>query len=34
MTRIKEAIELVLEVEGAPTGNLDFVGVERVCIEA
>jgi predicted RNase H-like HicB family nuclease len=32
--RVREAIELVLEVEGEPTQELDFVGVQRVCVEA
>lgn len=30
MSRIQEAIELCLEVEGEPTGELEFVGVQRV----
>ncbi len=30
MERIKEAIELCLEVEGDTRGDLDFVGVQRV----
>lgn len=30
MLRIREAIELCLEVEGAPAVQLDFVGVQRV----
>lgn len=30
MERIKEAIALCLEVEGAPPERLDFVGVQRV----
>ena len=34
MERVREAIELVLEVEGEPTEALDFVGVQRVCVEA
>lgn len=32
MVRIRETIELCLEVESAPTQNLDFVGVQRVSI--
>ena len=34
MERVREAIELYLEVEGEPAGELDFVGVQRVCVEA
>jgi predicted RNase H-like HicB family nuclease len=30
MDRIKEAIELWLEVEGDSGGGLDFVGVQRI----
>jgi predicted RNase H-like HicB family nuclease len=30
MERVKEAIALCLEVEGAPPKSLDFVGVQRV----
>jgi predicted RNase H-like HicB family nuclease len=30
MDRIKEAIELCLEVQGEPGEALDFVGVQRV----
>jgi predicted RNase H-like HicB family nuclease len=30
MDRIKEAIELCLEVQGEPGETLDFVGVQRV----
>ena len=32
--RIREAIELCLEVEGAPENNLEFVGIQRVVIAA
>jgi len=32
--RIREAIELCLEVEGAPEHDLEFVGIQRVTIEA
>jgi predicted RNase H-like HicB family nuclease len=32
--RIREAIELCLEVEGAPDDNLEFVGIQRVVIAA
>ena len=35
MTRqFREAIELCLEVQGEPVDNLDFVGVQRVTVEA
>ncbi len=34
MLRIKEAIELCLEVQGAPGTSLDFVGVQRVTVGA
>ena len=32
MERIKEAIELCLEVEGVVDEQLDFVGVQRVTV--
>jgi predicted RNase H-like HicB family nuclease len=32
MERIREAIELRLEVQGAPSRDLEFVGVQRVTI--
>jgi len=32
--RIREAIALCLEVEGAPESNLEFVGIQRVVIAA
>jgi len=32
MKRVREAIELCLEVEGAPAEQLDFVGVQRVTV--
>jgi predicted RNase H-like HicB family nuclease len=32
MERIKEAIELCLEVEGEEASNIDFVGVQRVAV--
>ncbi len=32
MDRVREAIELCLEVEGAPPETLDFVGVQKVAI--
>ena len=34
MDRIKEAIELCLEVQGAPSQQLDFIGVQRVTVGA
>ena len=34
MARIREAIELCLEVQGRSTENLDFVGLQRVTVEA
>ena len=34
MERIREAIELCLEIEGRPTEKLDFVGVQRVTVSA
>jgi predicted RNase H-like HicB family nuclease len=34
MSRIKEAIELCLEVEGVPKTSMDFVGVQRVTVGA
>ena len=34
MVRIREAIELCLEVQGNPPEPLDFVGVQRVSIAA
>ena len=32
--RIREAIELCLEVEGAPEQSLEFVGIQRITIAA
>jgi predicted RNase H-like HicB family nuclease len=32
--RIREAIELCLEVEGAPEQDLEFIGIHRVTIAA
>jgi predicted RNase H-like HicB family nuclease len=32
--RIREAIELCLEVEGAPEQELEFVGIQRVTVAA
>ena len=34
MLRIREAIELCLEVEGTPSEPLDFVGVQRITVAA
>jgi predicted RNase H-like HicB family nuclease len=34
MSRVREAIALCLEVQGEPVYNLDFVGVQRVTVEA
>ena len=34
MARVREAIELCREVQGQSTENLDFVGVQRVTVEA
>lgn len=34
MSRIREAIGLCLEVQGRPIEDLDFVGVQRVTVEA
>ncbi|MEO8097699.1 MAG: type II toxin-antitoxin system HicB family antitoxin [Acidobacteriota bacterium] len=34
MLRIREAIELCLEVEGSPASSLEFVGIQRVTIAA
>ena len=34
MVRIREAIELCLEVQGNPPEPLDFVGVQRISIAA
>jgi predicted RNase H-like HicB family nuclease len=34
MERVREAIALVLEVEGEPAEEMDFVGFQRVCVEA
>ena len=34
MERIREAIELCLEVQGEPPDTLDFVGVQRISIAA
>ena len=34
MERIKEAIQLCLEVQGEPSNEVDFVGVQRVRVSA
>ena len=34
MQRIREAIELCLEVEGAPEQTLEFIGIQRITIAA
>lgn len=34
MERIREAIELFLEVQGEPATKLEFVGVQRVIVAA
>jgi predicted RNase H-like HicB family nuclease len=34
MKRIREAIELCLEVEGEETGTSEFIGVQRVLVES
>ncbi|MBK9171335.1 MAG: type II toxin-antitoxin system HicB family antitoxin [Bryobacterales bacterium] len=34
MLRIREAIELCLDVEGVPQGDLEFVGIQRITIAA
>jgi len=34
MSRIREAIELCLEVQGSPSESLDFIGVQRVTVSA
>lgn len=34
MVRVREAIELCLEVQGQSAENLDFVGVQRITVEA
>ncbi len=32
VSRIREAIELCLEVDGDPTGDLEFVGIQRITV--
>ena len=34
MDRIREAVELCLEVEGTPAGDLEFVGIQRITVAA
>jgi len=34
MARIREAIELCLEVQGQPVEDLNFVGIQRVTVGA
>lgn len=34
MVRIREAVELCLEVEGAPLDALEFVGIQRITVAA
>ena len=34
MLRVREAIELCLEVEGVPGQDLEFIGIQRVTIAA
>ena len=34
MVRIREAIELCLEMEGAPERQLEFVGIQRITVAA
>lgn len=34
MERIREAIELCLEVQGEPPDSLDFIGVQRITVAA
>lgn len=34
MERVREAIQLCLEVEGEPAEPLDFVGVQRITVAA
>jgi predicted RNase H-like HicB family nuclease len=32
--RIREAVELCLEVEGAPQRTLEFIGIQRISVAA
>lgn len=34
MQRIRESIELCLEIEGAPEHRLEFVGIQRITVAA
>jgi predicted RNase H-like HicB family nuclease len=34
MERMREAVELCLEVEGAPAQSLEFIGVHRITVAA
>lgn len=34
MERIREAIELCLEVQGEPPESLDFIGIQRITVAA
>ena len=34
MQRIREAVELYLEVEGMPTQGLELVGIQRITVAA
>ncbi len=34
MERIREAIELCLEVQGDPPDSLDFIGIQRITVAA
>ena len=34
MERMREAVELCLEVEGSPAHTLEFVGIQRITIAA
>ncbi len=34
MERIREAIELCLEVQGEPPDSLDFIGIQRITVAA
>ncbi|MBV8902798.1 MAG: type II toxin-antitoxin system HicB family antitoxin [Acidobacteriia bacterium] len=34
MTRIREAIELCLEVNGVPESGVEFVGIQRITVPA
>lgn len=34
MERVREAVQLCLEVEGAPAQALEFVGIQRIIVAA